>query len=77
MVGVRVAECWWRLGEVVWVLCVWLWVVWGGVGCVWLLSVEDLAVEAVFVFGEWPEGPSGSSGSGGGGLLLGLTVRGA
>ena len=76
MVGVRVAECWWRLGEVVWVLCIWLWVFWGGVGRVWLLSVEDLAVEAVFVFGEWPEGPSGSSGSGGGGLLLGLTFRG-
>ena len=57
-------------------LCVWLGLVWGGAGCVWLLSVEDLAVEAVFAFGVCPEGSSGSSGSGGGGLLLGLVVLG-
>ena len=31
-------------------LGVWLWLVWGGADWVWLLSVEDLAVEAVFAF---------------------------
>ena len=55
-------------------VCVWLG--WGGAEGVWLLSVEDRAVEAVLAFGVGPEISSGLSLSGGGGLLLGLVVLG-